>query len=209
MKKLSIILLLFLLSHHPASAQAEEAAQLLLNVTKLTQLKQILTDLEKGYTTLRNGYSKIENIASGNFSLHETFLDGLLQVNPTVKNYHKVAETIHFQIRLVKDYKSAFSKFKSSGQFTEHEISYLSSVYGNLFKKSLQQLDELTLVLTANRLRMSDEERLVAIDKIHSDMQDKLSFLTAFNRETTILAIQRSHENREINRTRILYGLSH
>lgn len=210
MKKSLFILLpiLLLLNLQTASAQAEEAAQLLLNVTKLTQLKQILTDLEKGYTTLKSGYTQISSIASGNFTLHEAFLDGLLQINPTVKNYHKVAEIIRFQIRLIKDYKSAFLRFKTSGHFTANEISYLSKVYGNLFQSSLQQLDELTLVLTTGTLRMTDEERLTAIDQIHTEIQDKLHFLTAFNHETTVLAIHRSHESQGIKNVQELYGIN-
>tara|TARA_R110002012_G_scaffold134060_1_gene287251 strand:+ start:5685 stop:6323 length:639 start_codon:yes stop_codon:yes gene_type:complete len=188
-----------------SKAQADEAAQLLLNVTKLEQLKQILSDLEKGYTTLRTGYSQIENLASGNFSLHETFLNNLLQVSPAVKNYHKTAEIIGYQLKLVRDYKQAFSEFKASGQFTINEISYLSRVYGNLFKKSLQQLDELTLVLTAGKLRMSDEERMEAIDRIHSDIQDKLIFLTAFNEETKVLAISIFRETKQLDGIRKLY----
>ncbi|WP_339881184.1 TerB family tellurite resistance protein [uncultured Algoriphagus sp.] len=188
-----------------SKAQADEAAQLLLNVTKLEQLKQILSDLEKGYTTLRTGYSQIENLASGNFNLHETFLNNLLQVSPAVKNYHKTAEIIGYQLKLVRDYKQAFSEFKASGQFTINEISYLSRVYGNLFKKSLQQLDELTLVLTAGKLRMSDEERMEAIDRIHSDIQDKLIFLTAFNEETKVLAISIFRETKQLDGIRKLY----
>ncbi|MCE7057675.1 TerB family tellurite resistance protein [Algoriphagus sp. AGSA1] len=207
MKKLLILLfpLIFTINLQPASAQADEIAQLLLNVTKLSQLKQILSDLEKGYTTLNSGYSQISNIASGNFTIHEAFLDGLLKVNPTVKNYYKVTEIIRFQIKLVKDYKSAFTKLKNSGQFTSREISYLSSVYNNLFKKSLQQLDELTLVLTANRLRMSDEERLAAIDQIHTHMQDQLIFLIAFNQENQVLAMSRIKANQEVNGIKNLY----
>lgn len=189
-----------------ATAQTDEAAQLLLNVTKLTQLKQILTDLEKGYNTLRTGYSQIENMASGNFNLHETFLNNLLQVSPAVKNYHKVAEIIRYQIKLVRDYQRAFSSFKASGQFTISEISFLSNVYGNLFDKSLQQLDELTLVLTAGSLRMSDEERLQAIDRIHADLQDQLFFLTAFNLENQILALNRAKASQEINQVRTLFS---
>lgn len=207
MKRLIILLLPLYLSLglQDTKAQAEEAAQLLLNVTKLSQLKQILTDLEKGYTTLRTGYSQIENLASGNFSLHEAFLNQLLQVNPAVRNYHKVGEIIGYQIKLVKDYKHSFSSFKASGQFTVKEISYLSKVYGNLFERSLQQLDELTLVLTTGKLRMPDEERLEAIDRIHLDIQDKLIFLTAFNQETQVLAISRSKANQELDGIRNLY----
>ena len=190
-----------------SKAQTEEAAQLLLNVTKLSQLKQILTDLEKGYTTLRTGYNQIEDLASGNFSLHETFLNNLLQVNPAVQNYHKVAEIIGYQIKLVKDCRGALNGFKISNQFNANEISFLSRVYGNLFDKSLQQLDELTLVLTAGELRMSDEERLQAIDRIHSELRDKLNFLTAFNQENQVLAISRAKASQELNQIRNLHSL--
>jgi hypothetical protein len=208
--KISLLLTLsvFLTLGIPASkAQSDEAAQLLLNVTKLSQLKQILTDLEKGYSTLRTGYTQIENLASGNFSLHETFLNNLLQVSPAVKNYHKVAEIIGYQIRLVKYCQWGLTGFKASGQFTVNEISYLSKVYGNLFDQSLQQLDELTLVLTAGELRMSDVERLQAIDRIHSDLQDKLYFLTAFNQENQVLAISRAKASEEMTQVRNLYSL--
>lgn len=196
MKPTVILLLHFIfclvLTAQIAKAQTDEAAQLLLNVTKLEQLKEILRDLEKGYSTLRSGYSQIENIASGNFSLHETFLNQLLQVNPTVKNYHKTSEIIRFQIKLYKDYQLAFSAFKSSGKFTVNEITYLSNVYENLFQQSLRKLDELTLVLTSGKLRMSDDERLEAIDRIHADMQDKVHFLTSFNQGTQVLSSHRS-----------------
>ena len=70
----------------------------------------------------------------------------------------------------------------------------------------LQQLDELTLVLTAGSLRMSDEERLQAIDRIHTDIQDKLFFLTAFNQEHQILAINRAKASQEIRQIKNLYA---
>ncbi len=190
---------LLILGIQPVKAQEDEAAQLLLNVAKLSQLKQIMVDLEKGYATLKQGYSQIENLAEGNFNLHETFLNSLLQVSPSVKNYHKVAEIIRYQLKLIKDYKVAFQYFKGSGQFTQTEISYLSTVYENLFQKSLQQLDELSLVLTAGKLRMSDKERLEAIDRIHLDMEDKVHFLSSFNQETQILAGNRLKAKNELN----------
>ena len=70
----------------------------------------------------------------------------------------------------------------------------MGNVYTNLFNKSLQNLDELTMVITAGKLRMSDDERLNAIDRIYIDMGDKLVFLRTFNNENNVLAIQRSRE---------------
>ena len=70
----------------------------------------------------------------------------------------------------------------------------MGNVYSNLFNKSLQNLDELTMVITAGKLRMSDDERLNAIDRIYIDMGDKLVFLRTFNKENNVLAIQRGWE---------------
>ena len=70
----------------------------------------------------------------------------------------------------------------------------MGNVYSNLFNKSLQNLDELTMVITAGKLRMSDDERLNAIDRIYIDIGDKLVFLRTFNKENNVLAIQRGRE---------------
>ena len=47
---------------------------------------------------------------------------------------------------------------------------------------------------TAGKLKMSDDERLNAIDRIYIDIGDKLVFLRTFNKENNMLAIQRGRE---------------
>ena len=190
------------------SGQSAEATQLILNVEKLAQFKQILKDMKKGYQILDGGYNTIRDISEGNFSIHKAFLDGLMQVSPTVKNYKKVIDIVDFQVILIKEYKNAFTRFKRDNNFTSDELAYLSRVYDNLFRQSLRNMDELTNVMTANKLRMSDDERLNAIDKIYEDMQDKLQFLRHFNNNTTVLALQRAKENKDIKATRQLYDIN-
>ncbi len=188
-------------------AQSTEIKQLLLNVEKLGQLKKILSNMKKGYEIVSNGYSAIKDISKGNFNLHEAFLDGLRQVSPTVRKYKKIEEIIIFQSQLVKEYKSAFRRFEASNLFNANEIKYMGNVYSNLFNKSLQNLDELTMVITAGKLRMSDDERLDAIDRIYIDMGDKLVFLRTFNKENNVLAIQRGREMVDTRVSKKLNGL--
>ncbi|TDQ73807.1 TerB family tellurite resistance protein [Sphingobacterium yanglingense] len=176
------------------SAQQDEIAQLLLNVDKLAQFRKILDDMKKGYDILSGGYNTVKNIAEGNFSVHKVFLDGLLTVSPEVRNYRKVAGVIDYQLRIVKEYRSAMNRFRDSKVLRMEEILYLEHVYSNLFKKSINSLDELTMILTANQLRMSDDERLKAIDQIYQDMADRLSFLKEFNSNTSMLVVQRKKE---------------
>lgn len=187
-------------------AQSHEAKQLLLNVEKLSQLKNILTDMKKGYTIVSNGYRTVKDIASGNFSLHEVFLDGLMVVSPEIKKYRKVADIITYQQSIVKEYRAALKAFKTSDVFASGELEYLSSVYNNLFNASLQNIEDLTLVITSSKLRMNDEERLKAIDRIFADVSDKLEFLRSFNREAAVLVKQRDRQKQEILKLRSIYG---
>ncbi len=187
------------------SAQEAELAQLALNIEKLAQFKQILSDLKKGYEILTGGYNVVKNISEGNFKLHQAFLDGLMEVSPAVKKYKRVGDIIDYQMRMVSEYKSAFNRFKQSGQFTDHEIGYIGKVYSNLISQSLENLDDLSVVITSGKLRMSDEERLAAIDDIYKEVADKLGFLRAFNNKTQVLALQRAKESKEVKVMKGLY----
>ncbi|WP_240676048.1 TerB family tellurite resistance protein [Botryobacter ruber] len=203
------MLLLLLAAFFPQKAQAQEAEiqQLLLNVQKLDQLRQILSDMKQGYALISKGYGTIVSLSEGNFSLHETFLDGLLAVNPAVRDYKRVADIISCQKSILSEYKSAYNRFRQEGSFSPDELSYLSSVYGSLFQQSLRLLDELTLILTAGELRMSDGERMQAIDRIYAGMQERLVFLRHFNRQASLLALQRNRELEQVRSLQKVYGL--
>ena len=186
-------------------AQSTEIQQLLLNYEKLNQLKNILSDMKKGYKIVSKGYTAIKDISQGNFNLHEDFIDGLMAVNPAIKNYKRVVDIISYQKNIVREYKSAFIRFKQNGSFSPDEIEYLGKVYGQLFNKSIQNLDELATVITSSKLSMSDDERLQAIDRIFADTEDKLQFLRDFNKQANLLAIQRSREKQEVATMQQLY----
>lgn len=189
-----------------SNAQSTEVQQLLLNVEKLSQLKNILTDMKKGYVVVANGYNTVKNISQGNFSLHEVFLDGLMLVNPEIRKYKRVGDIISYQKNILSEYKSAFNRFKSSENFNPQEIEYLGKVYQQLFRQSLDNLDELATVITSSKLRMSDDERLQAIDQIFADTQDKLMFLRSFNKEASILSLQR--QKADLKSARQYYNLN-
>jgi DNA repair ATPase RecN len=210
MKKLLITGIVFvgLLFPSRVNAQAQEMQQLILNIEKLAQFRQILKDMKKGYEILNGGYNTVKNLSKGNFDLHKTFLDALMQVSPTVRKYRRIGDIIDSQVFLVKEYKVAFTRFRNSGNFNPDEIAYLEKVYDNLFQQSLRNLDELTTIITANKLRMSDDERLTAIDKIYADMQDKLLFLRSFNNDASVLALQRAKEQNDVNTMRSIHRLN-
>lgn len=206
MKKV-LLMICISVSSFVAQAQSTEAQQLLLNWGKLAQFKKILQDMYEGYKILYKGYTAVKDISEGNFNLHKNFLDALLDVSPAVRKYKRIADIISYQGRIVKEYKAAFTRFKEEKSFTPEEISYLKNVYEGLLKQTAQSIDELIMVVTAGTLRMSDDERLQAVDKIYDTVLEQFSFLKEFNNNTSLLAMQRKAEQTEITISRRIDGV--
>lgn len=192
-----------------AMAQSQEIAQLSLNIAKLKQMKNVLTQFKDAYQILNNGYSRIKNISKDDYNIHKGYLDGLLNVSPTVRNYSRVATIIQYQYYLVSENRKAYARFSSSGNFRPQELAYMSRVYNNLLNQSLNNLQELTTILSSGKTRMSDDERLEAIDRIYFDMEEKLNFLRAFNNSTGALALQRQREKNDVKSVETLYGIKY
>ena len=190
-----------------ALCQTQEATQLILNYEKLKQLEEILDNMYKGYKILSQGYNRIKNIAEGNYNLHQVFLDGLFAINPSVAKYKRIPDIIRYQQLLMKEYRRAFNRFKNDSHLTPDEIRYLEKVYESLVKQSLKNLEELAMIVTANKLRMSDDERIQSIDRIYFDIENKLSFLRYFNNSTQLLVMQRAKEGSDVEAAKKLYEL--
>lgn len=197
MKPLNIVILLTL-SCASVYAQTQEATQLLLNYEKLKQLEAILDNMYKGYQVLSQGYHRIKTIAEGNYELHHLFLSGLYAVSPAIRDYQRIPIIIRHQQVMFKEYKRAYNRFKSDDNLTAAELRYIRNVYAHLVSGSVDNIRELTMIITASTLRMSDDERLRAIDRIYLDMESKLSFLRYFNNSTGLLVLQRAREKAEV-----------
>lgn len=190
-----------------AQTVGDDITQLLLDVQKLSQLKQILSDMYTAYTVVHTGYENVKNLSQGTYSLHKTFLDGLLAVSPVVSNYAKVADIASKEVSIVKEYQAARQYLQGSGRFSDDELVYISNVYSNLLMASLKNVNELVMVLTAGSLRMNDAERLSAIDRIDADIGGQLRFLQKFDDQAAVQAAQRQASVNDQATLMALYGV--
>ncbi len=186
----------------PAKSQSAEVVQLLLNVEKLAQFKTILKQMKQGYNILQGGYRTVKDLSVGNFNLHKTFLDALLRVSPTVRRYHKVADIIQMQLSILETCRTFNKQLNKENLFQDGELSYLLKIYQGLLGRSLNNLEELVMVLSDRTLSMNDSERLDAIDGIHNKMQEMTIFLRKFSNESKLLLLQRKKEVNDIGSIR-------
>lgn len=204
---LRMFICLSLIVSQTAMSQTQEATQLILNYEKLKQLEEILDNMYKGYKILSQGYNRIKDIAEGNYNIHQVFLDGLFAINPSIARYKRIPDIIRYQQLLMKEYRRAFNRFRNDSNLTPDEIIYLEKVYDYLIKQSLKNLEELAMIVTANKLRMSDDERIQSIERIYFDIENKLAFLRYFNNSTQVLVLQRAKEGSDVEAAKKLYEL--
>jgi len=207
MRSLITVILLSIAGFSRVNAQTNELAQLALNIEKLAQFRSILSDLKKGYEIVSKGYGTVKNLTEGNFTIHKVFLDGLMEISPAVRKYRKVPAILEYQLTLVRESKRAFQQFRAANLLNSGDIAHLGNVYDNLMRSSLRNLDELAIVVTSGKLRMSDSERMEAIDRLFDDMQEKVLFLRDFNVKAGAYASQRLKEKNDINGMGNVYGI--
>jgi hypothetical protein len=159
------------------------------------------------YGVLHSGYEDIKGIAEGNFNLHKTFLDALLVVSPAVQGDPRVAAIVSEQEQIVQSCSQALARFRASGQLSGADLDALSTVYAAELDRSSEDMSELSMVLTDGTLRMSDDERLSALDRIHRDLQQRLQQLRYINSSVARLLASRSGLATELQTLKNLYGL--
>jgi hypothetical protein len=205
-----IVMALSLLA--PVTGKAQSVADLLqqlaLDYQKLAGMKSILSQLYKGYEILTKGYNSVKDVSQGNFTLHQVFLDGLMVASPAVRKYPRVADVMNDQVTLISEYKTAWSVFSRDPHFSPDELNFMLRVYNHLVNEGLKNISDLSFVLTDNKTRMSDAERLAAIDRIYMNSHNQVSYLRKFNDEAYQTAVQRAVAADDRQSLKTLYGLN-
>jgi hypothetical protein len=211
MNRLFLTISIVLLGALGASARSQSIPELLVELSldeqKLSSMKATLQQMYQEYATLEHGYTTIRDIAKGNFDLHQGFLDALWLVSPAVRSDPRITTILNAEYSMVSGYRSASSRWSGSGVFTPQELNFIIDTYSALLQRCEQSIEELTMVLTADQLRMSDAQRMQAIGRIDTDTREQLTVLQQLNNTLSIQTAQRLKEQGDINTLKLLYGL--
>ncbi|NCI51302.1 TerB family tellurite resistance protein [Sediminibacterium roseum] len=207
MKRKVVLYVLLVLVFFRSSAQVRELEQLALNIQKLAQLKAMYQSMVNGYHTLLKGYDLVINVSKGNFDLHKNHLDGLMAVNAPVKNYGKIEYISATQELLIKDNRAGYLRCVASKAFSLTELSARQSEGFKLLNESVKHLDELLLVVTPGKLRMSDAERIAAIDRIGDSMANLLAEARKLNAANDALMVLRGQRQKDVKEMKTLNGI--
>lgn len=187
--------------------QSQEMDELKLNLEKLAQLKLMLSQMKQGYTVLQNGYNSVRNAAQGNFDLHKQYLNAQLQVSDQVRNTPALQRMLTNQSAFESEYKQWVLLLQGLGLITANEWTETVGKFQRIESQARDDLDQLQRILSNGDLRMSDAERISAIESL-ADKSDKyLGSVRVLIKEQNGLMMNRAQQKKDVVAMKRLYGL--
>ncbi len=220
MKKIVVVMVLsFGLSAAPfrGNAQIGIIKEILIKVIKAIDLaiqkqQNKVIWLQNAQKTLENTMSKLKldqitDWVSRQKELYADYYNDLRKVKDIITYYQRIKTISDKQVQLVEAYKRAFSLFKSDNHFTPEEIAYMGRVYTGILDASVNNLDQVFMVISSFTTTMTDEARLAIINKAADALDKNYRDLTQFNTQNKILSLHRSKDQQEVDVVRALYGI--
>jgi len=221
MKRIVLILLVCCAVQGSANAQAAEVAKAIQEGVKkvIIAIDLKIQRLQNETIWLQNAQKTIENILSKTKldeiagwvdkqrEQYANYFDELNRVKTIISYYHKIKDVRDKQVRIVNQYKRAYDLFKKDDHFTAEDIAYMGNVYAGMLERSLQNLEQLFLVINSFAASMTDRERMAIVDQASEDMMETYYDLSRFNNENKLLSMRRSKDAQELAVTKALYGI--
>ena len=131
----------------------------------------------------------------------------MAKVKSIISYYQRIRDITKKQLRLVDEYKRSWSLIRQDSHFTVEEIFYMEKVYSGILDESLKNIDQISLIIKSFTTKMSDAKRLELINNAADQVDVNYSDLVQFNRQNTLLSLQRAKTETEVQAVKKLYGL--
>ncbi|PZX51510.1 hypothetical protein LV84_03667 [Algoriphagus ratkowskyi] len=169
--------------------------------------------LQNAQKVLENTMSKlkldeISNWTEKQRTLYQTYFDELHQVKSAISTFQRVRDITQTQTRIVSEYKKVWAVIQQDSHFTTIEKEYMAKVYSGLLGATVENLDQLTLLVKSFTLKMTDGERLELLNETAKRVDQNYQDLLSFNRSNGLLSMQRSKNSQELILLKNLYGIT-
>ncbi|TWR25477.1 conjugal transfer protein TraI [Mucilaginibacter achroorhodeus] len=169
--------------------------------------------LQNAQKVLENELSKIKLTEISGWTeaqkqLYSGYYTELWKIKSTIAYYQRIKEVTLKQAALVGQYKRAWGLFQKDNHFRPDEISYMQKVYSGILDASVQNLDQILLVINGFKTQMTDAERLELINHASDQLDINYNDLQQFNNQNLRICLQRSRDFADTKSIKALYGIN-
>lgn len=169
----------------------------------ITGVQMVLGKKLAGDMTAVSG--QIKGIIDQTQQLHDTWYSSLLQISSGVRNYRRVREIYDAQAGMIQQYASMNAYLAKRG-LTSAQVGEAGKTYNALLAENIGLISDLVAVLSANRAKMTDPERLEFINNIADRMGSQQELFTYFTRKCEALGQQQQQQAVDAKSLLVLTG---
>ena len=202
MKAIIICTLLLLLANSGRTQLWEEwfrqkETALRYSVEQVTALRAYGEALQKGYSIVQEGLHTIDRIKKGDYLQHLNYITGLLGVNESLNNNHKVADLLALQEKLVRG-EQQFTRWVQQDKFlSREEKEYGQQLFQQLVKGGYMMVKELQQIISSDVFSMDDAGRLQRMGRLEEQLLNSCRFSKEVERGFKALALLRRQGEKE------------
>lgn len=224
-RKISLCLLCLLLVSSPARPAKAVVALPIVGVITAAIKKVILAidlriqRLQNKTIWLQNAHKKLENTLSKlklddisqwtqkQKDLYKNYYEELMKVKSIISYYQRIRDITQKQVRLVNEYERAWDLIRQDPNFKVTELEYMHKVYSGILNESLNNIDQIFLILDSFTIQMSDAKRLEIINTAADQIEANYDDLRLFNRQNRQLSLQRAKTKHDVDAIKKFYGI--
>lgn len=140
-------------------------------------------------------------------NLYKNYFEELNKVKLLITYYQRIREITATQVSLVEEYKRAWNLVSNDKNFTIDEIRGIGKYYDGILKETVQNLEQLGLIINSFKTQMSDAKRLEIINSVADQVEQNFIDLRRFTASNTAESLKRAHGIREIEMVKRMYGI--
>ncbi|PTS99877.1 conjugal transfer protein TraI [Pedobacter sp. HMWF019] len=138
---------------------------------------------------------------------YKKYYEELQQVKTIISYYQRIKSIGQKQAGLLRAYQQAWALIRKDGHFSSDEIQYMGRVYNGILDESVENLDQIMLVINSFKTEMSDAKRMEIINTAADKIDQNYADLLQFNSQNAVLSLQRSKDAADVIMVKQLYGL--
>ncbi|MCL6219868.1 conjugal transfer protein TraI [Zunongwangia pacifica] len=179
---------------------------------KIQRLQNKTIWLQNAQKTLENTLSKLKLDEISEWTekqkeQYREYYEELAKVKAIISYYQRIRDITQKQVRLVNEYQHAWQLIQQDEHFTSDEIEYMSEVYSGILEESLNNIDQITLIVQSFTTTMSDAKRLEIINNAADQVDANYDDLMRFNQQNVLLSLSRAKTSIEVQTVKKLYGI--
>jgi hypothetical protein len=179
---------------------------------KVQRLQNETIWLQNAQKVLENQLSKLKLGEIADWTgkqkeLYSQYYEELWKVKSAIVYYKRLRDLTEVQVKIVDEYKWAWNLFNKSGHFHPDELNAMEKVYSGILEQSVKNVDGILSIVGSFKTQMSDAARLELIVAAADAMDKNWQDLKRFNRENSLLSIQRAKSLDEVAKLKELYGI--